>query len=854
MFLPKFDLPQVIRDFNHRKEKNIKTDASFGCPFLKKSLLADCTEMIDAINDAADLFYFSDEETALLQQRGTKIKTWRATAKSSNDSIRKVFDRFKQAYELPPELASKKALYDWRKQHHIAFSNTENWINLTHELMPLTEFHQLKADWKGSEIFALHSSRCLSVIATKLLPNLIEHHKLALKDLKWNYFSMPSTVYIAYRKYLKSFLEQAKQLQQKLADAMCDRLQVFVESKLTHADVVVHIADKLKIEHPLTTEKLTSNQFLQFSHFIQKHGKADTKNRWEKLSCFNPSSIFPLQAIGSKEVKNIVPTLLADSIPNKPRRPAWLFKGSNLRYEFCEKHALDFVALQQLPNVAQLEVDAKNIQSVTTALNAIQTKQQLANKLLEEIKNPPYSNLSRWHWRTHNYLKQYQGLLYDYHRKTVAAQLLVAEKLAEAILQNGDKSVLKMPYDASRVLSDLLQSLQSSTESSNDLIFKKRLQQLQAKCHEPLALKRVAHLVKKAAEGQVINEEDLFYVKTVLDNSETAKSSSWQQFTQQLSRNLLQILLNELKRNPEAITKQERQLEHYSKIRQACNILQLLAPKYDAHSISKPLTKYFLYYLNAILRCGNESKAFAKNESLLVLFESVIDLFPKAHEIFIGNHSIAECLGKFKNLRAQKDWIEIQAEAESLAFTLGEKLLTKRVDNACNMLDEQIKDLISQKMKPGANSPLTGALLFQVRDQLTKRNKQRVDSEIIDSLKTHEQVMLGMKQSHDEMETRDFIPALIEFSSQAQQLQKVVHDDKISYADKFEQVFAFQESFDKALSRFKQTHSVSEEFDLGKKSTLLFFKPYTALSAPTAENNNTSNNSANLNLTLHNGR
>lgn len=833
MFLPKFDSPQIIKDFNQRKEKNIKPNENFGCPYLEASMLTDCNKMIDAINDSADLFYFSDEEAELLKQRGVKVKTWRSTVKNSPDSIRQIFNGFKQAYELPPELASRRELYDWRKQRHIAFSNTENWINLTHELIPLTEFHQLKADWKRSEIFALHSSKCLSVIATKWLPSLIEHHKLALKDLKWHYFSMPSTVYIAYRKYLKSFLEQAEQLQQKLAAAMCDRLQVFVESKLTHADVVVHVAGKLKIEYPPTTQKLTAQQFAQFSHYIQKHGNTDTKNRWDKLSCFNSSSALPLQTVGNKEVKTIVPKLLAEYIPEKPNKPAWLFKGANLRYELCEKHALDFVVLHQLPNVTQLEVDANNIKSVTTALNALQTKQQLANKLLEEIKNPPYSNLSRWHWRTHNYLKQYQALLYYYHRKTVSAQLLVAEKLAAAILQDSDTSVLKMPYDASKVLSDLLQSLQSSTESSNDLIFKKRLQQLQAKCHEPLALNRVAHLVKKATQGQVISEEDLYYVKTVLDNSDTTKNLSWQQFTHQSSRNLLQILLNELKRNPEAITKQERQLEHYSKIRQACNILQLLAPKYDAHSISKPLTKYFLYYLNAILRCSNESKAFAKHESLLVLFESVIDLFPKAHEVFIGNLSVAECLGNFKNLRRQKDWIEIQAEAESLAFTLGEKLLIKRVDKACNILDEQIKDLITQRMKPSANSPLTGALLFQVRDQLTKRNKQRVDSEIIDSLKTHEQVMLGMKQSHDEMETRDFIPALIEFSSQAQQLQQIVHNDKVTYAEKFEKVFAFQELFDKALSKFKQTHSVSEEFGQNKKSTSLFFKSYTALAVST---------------------
>lgn len=849
MFLPKFDLPQIIKDFNRRKEKIIKANENFGCPYLEASMLTDCNKMIDAINDSANLFYFSDEEAELLKQRGVKVKTWRSTVKNSPDSIRQIFNGFKQAYELSPELATKKNLYDWRKQHHVAFSNTENWINLTRELLPLTEFRQLKADWKQSESFALHSSKYLSVIATKWLPSLIEHHKLALKDLKWRYFSMPSTVYIAYRKYLKSFLEQAERLQQKLAVAMCDRLQVFVESKLTHADVVVHVADKLKIEHPAAIEKLTSQQFVQFSHYIQKHGNSDTKNRWDKLNCFSPSSTFPLQTVESKEIKNIFPKLLADSIPDKPKKPAWLFKGVNLRYELCEKHALDFVALQQLPNVAQLEVDAKNIQSVTTVLSALQTNQQVANQLSEEIKNPPYSNLSRWHWRTHDFLKKYQGILYDYHHKTVAAQLLVAEKLAAAILQDSDTSVLKMPYDTSRVLSDLLQNLQSSTESSNDLVFKKRLQQLQAKCYEPLALNRVAHFIRKAAEGQVISEEDLYYIKTVLDNSATAKNPSWQQFTHQSSRNLLQILLNELRCNPEAITKQERQLDHYSKIRQACNILQLLAPKYDAHTISKPLTKYFLYYLNAILRCGNESKDFAKHESVLVLFESVIDLFPKAHEIFIGNLSVAECLGNLKNLRRQKDWIEIQAEAESLAFTLGEKLLIKRVDKACNILDEQIKDLITQRMKPGANSPLTGALLFQVRDQLTKRNKQRVDSEIIDSLKTHEQVMLGMKQSHNEMETRDFIPALIEFSSQAQQLQKVVHDDKVSYTDKFEQVFAFQETFDKALSKFKQTQSVPDEFGLSKKSTPLFFKPYTALSAPAPENNN-----ANSILSLHNGR
>jgi hypothetical protein len=314
--LPQLDFAQLIQDYNRNHHKAINATEDFGCPYFKKKLLDLSQKLIAGINNSADGFTFSEEENQHLVQRRSDLMRWRATAPTSVEPLRQIYQRFKSAYVLPASIVEKTQLNQWKKEHYDAFQNTDE----------IKALHNQK--------LSLHSHECICEIALNLLPQLTAHYKQARQDIKWYYFFTPKPIYTAYKNYVEGFLTQAKALKHALAASMFDRLKVWDESGGKHADIMVHLADQLGMAHP-PSRKLTAHEFSLFHHYIQQQGSPALKKRLGELSWFR-SSVLPLKTVKCQQAILWVPSAIEKDCPSRIRKPNWFFKGANLRYLFCE--------------------------------------------------------------------------------------------------------------------------------------------------------------------------------------------------------------------------------------------------------------------------------------------------------------------------------------------------------------------------------------------------------------------------------------------------------------------------------------------------------------------------------------
>ena len=164
-----------------------------------------------------------------------------------------------------------------------------------------------------------------------------------------------------YQNYLKALNEQITREKQVLAEAMLIRCQIALHNRDLHChDVEQDLRARLiSLKILIGTQPIIGNEkrdrlpLAQFHTYMMRWGSQALREECQKLFSLNNETGVKVNLVSVLQDKGsvLVPEHLARAVPRSARRPLWLFRGWNKRYELFQNTdavMLDLIAAQQL--------------------------------------------------------------------------------------------------------------------------------------------------------------------------------------------------------------------------------------------------------------------------------------------------------------------------------------------------------------------------------------------------------------------------------------------------------------------------------------------------------------------------
>jgi len=278
------------------------------------------------------------------------------------------------------ELAEQRKTntYYWYKEWQKALQQDAFWqkcalsTKIANDAAKLTELKHLQQAWQRHGQFA-HFTAPVLLYAAELLADI----ELSLKAAFLEFQQQSEQLPVMHRQQYQTYFEEAFKYiaieKQALTQSMFARLQLMWQNlQFNQDDVVVDIIQKLKalgalkpttsLDKQRPASEFQAKTIKAFHAYINVKGSAELKTQLNNLLTIAHQ---PTILIMGKQTPNhylLLPQTLAKYVPNSPKKPAWLFKGHQWRYEFfVNKTAL----LLKLSRLAQLQIPFKNRQSLS---------------------------------------------------------------------------------------------------------------------------------------------------------------------------------------------------------------------------------------------------------------------------------------------------------------------------------------------------------------------------------------------------------------------------------------------------------------------------------------------------------
>ncbi len=768
--LPIFNLKAEIENYNNINNTHYKSTENFGFVFFKAKLLKDVQGTIGYINQGVDAGFFTEEEKnylALRQQLAEDTK-----AHCEGKSIEKPKTMIADPV-LEERIQAKEYYLTWLKYQHEQLTSKENWeqwINSAVESPVVTGLSQLKKQWEAQQAFAYHTNAAL-LEASELLALLIKHYQVAVLSLPGfkNRLRVPSPIYNAYSTYLNEFLQYALEAQKQCAEAMLARLKAWDKKQLNTIAPVVSTLEKggAKITHaylplPLYTDVLTHQQINAYHHYIVRQGDEETQQRLHKLSWLKPSAAFPTVERTTAKQFQLIPESLASAVPNKKRKPAWLYKGANLRHDFFNDKTALLATFKQSPNISNFHITLEQPLQWKSRLAEVRIQAMQVNEALAELTDKKYSSLSFFQRQTKQFLSNWQGLLLQHRHRQVENKIVLAEKLSAALKAHYENSMNAAVYawQACEQLRDLVTEIQADIiEYQVDRELTTRLERLQDQHCAMLSLNRVFQAFQSLAAGDKIDVSEFSYLHGYMDMLKVRDNQQYDALLQLCLAQRLEIYMH-LRESLKHFFKSPAPKQAYQHILCLNLMTKHWGEAEDKVAISSKLKKFFLRYLEVTLQAIADHKNVAHNEHL-ILAETMLQAM--GQEVEHAGETLAQHVVAIQALKQNP--LALKCRCLALALPLSETFLKARWESDARQLDENIQTFIFSAPTLGYE-PSHVRMLMQIRDRAVQENKPLEELQ----LKKAEQVMVGLTG-----EETGIIKPLISASIQAHQTARQIN-------------------------------------------------------------------------------
>lgn len=228
------------------------------------------------------------------------------------------------------------------------------------------KFHYLKKQWLPHAKWAHYTTDGL-LLAADLLAEFDYHYHAACVEFNSKQNRLPEKFRKEYGDYLTQWGQQLSAEKHSLQAAMLYRFEQAVNClPLLNDDVIaplVAILDSMQVKLPASlslvtiAKSISSTAFCQLYQYLHQQQDVVIKKALNNTKVLNPQSALPLALVHTSKQVFIVPQALADLIPIKPKKPTWLFKGHQLRYNYFQ-HKADL--LIQLTGLENMELTVTN--------------------------------------------------------------------------------------------------------------------------------------------------------------------------------------------------------------------------------------------------------------------------------------------------------------------------------------------------------------------------------------------------------------------------------------------------------------------------------------------------------------
>lgn len=728
MFLPTFDLKELIKQENEKSGSQHELDENFGFHYFDKELIALLNNQIDLINSNEFMYVFSSEEGTFQKYANKNFSTaknnlptiitkGRSSSKKPSIFTNQIPNTENEIERLNQSIAKKYAWLHWAKTQVVILNKQSTWV----EHKDFTDIESLKNWWDSQVALAHWTDTAIYKMASKTLPWLVKQHKKALKLLISNNHNIPPFIYNEYLNYIKKFLASCKQLEKMLANSMLARLQAldYPNNKHGFTSPIVLISKQLKIPGTIKKQpfQVKEKEINYFHHYIEQNGSSSAKKDLHKISWFKKQDSFPTTTLNSARYGTLlVPAEVIDFVPSEEKWPNWLFSGHNFRHAFFKDHIFLIATLKKQSSMLPF-IDYQDEKSYQPLIKQLATIEEMLNASLDKAHRAQ-KKLSWYSFPTKTFLKKWQTTINSQKVKIIEKKLYIAEQLAKGLdVQNSDTSTVKnLSWQACKDLFDLSCVLQAEVNNEKlNASLRARIRNIKNASARLETVSKFVELISKLAKGTIISQAEKDYLASYIERTSQKDNSFIQQARSICKAQIESILENcreELKKDPFTFRSNAELESHQRKIVCYLCIAKRIGSEEELHTIQEQAQKYFLRYLQNIL-----TKQSLDYENANITAQAVLGGIGELAKW--GDQPLINHINELQTLKAQPLLFNIKCKG--LIIAMGNKFLEKRFNKELNRFDMSLFQTL--KKEPFNYDDLTIQEIVKIRDEIINTDK-----------------------------------------------------------------------------------------------------------------------------------
>jgi hypothetical protein len=787
MLLTEFNLAKHIKEYNRINDTNHLERTHFGFELFSLAHIQNINDSIKSINEGYDLYLLSDDDLSRCELKQNQLKNHielinQATIGKlalikdtinylkSNDVIN-LNERLNCIKRWHLWLAAQaKIEYDEKiAKQHIFTSNTEI----------------CDEEIKAKLIIARFNDTAVYKLAKETLPYLFEYIKRARKKLLIGKHSIPQDIGDKYFKYLTDFEKSLKYLQSYFCNSMLERLKAFDESKGRYSNPLYLKASKTNpaLSYPAQPYRMSSNEFVFFHEYIEKHGNFEAKKQLSKCSWFVDCSSLTTTIVKTQDNGNIItPVRLAHYIPLKKRWPNWLFGDINLRQDLFKQNALLFASLKFHVNKPEYFIAIYDPKLCLAPIEEIKLQEKLIEESILKLESPPFNNISWYSFGTKNLCHEWKSTLQDQKVKLIENKFALAERLISC-LKSQIVNPIQVPWETYKVLLNLSTELEQLIKQNNvHRALQDKMYSINTTLSQYASLTKFLESVNKLAKGELPAGDQLDFLHRYFDGRSSVEPNFLESFKQYCEPEINAIknqLYLELKTDPFSHRSKD-DLEKQSKLVVSYySLLSKTKVNLDDKYITQRIKKLFL-------RCLQDMLSQNHNQCPIAFKECKALIKQLGKNVKYLDKDLSEHIESLEKQKSESP-ILFYINCKSIFISLGNALIKQRFNKEMTQLDHEIISVLDKK---GLSAEVITSLL-KIRDKLIK-------GDFLETLTPSDKKVLEIYSAQNTSNLLD----LLNLSAKAHHV-KASLDSDISSAKKPQIIKTLSQSISQFLSRSK---------------------------------------------------
>jgi hypothetical protein len=823
-----FDYGAVIDLHNSENSRKFSSHEIFGVQSLSSSFLARLNMGANIINNASNLFLFTQEEDDCIKKRRDILEKWQNLLLGEGYYHRVPLSEGTK--QIMTQIAVKQNRVEWEKRQKVILDDPLTWQISAGDS---NNASKIQKEWETLSCTSTWNNQQLRHIAFEVLPLMLSLQRQAIIEIKKKQRKIPQKIYASYYQHLMGMEEKLGDLKKQIANAMYFRLKHFDKQSKVPSTVnyfvkkLVRKGYKIKEDIPAKVlsainadDPLTDKIFHDFHWYIEHYGQPYlVNNKLHTLQWFKENKVFPTVKLPTKQGVVLVPEGFRDIAPTTLWKPAWLFKGHNFRFNFFRK---------KLFFLATINKDLSHKIEINNADNSLKEMQLLNEKeaqiLAEAEKMAPFNGLFNKIFRrkTSAFLQEWGRVLGKLHANIWEDKLNLVENLTDEISMKYQNQLDSFPWEKVRILQNNVDNLLIGIKKNSYIspALQERFDKLKNNAIQVLSANKSIGILHRCKNIQDMTDSELSYL---LDYARSVNLD----LTQDRSTSFLNLCQNEVhlavinlkqmingfidsgKKIESSILNKKNFIKYYS-------IINHFGSSETKVFLDKIVLKIFVFFLQEIIRNKFDKKLIEEFE---IFFQAV------GQRVSANGVTIKDCIEELKESRIKYGYDNIYPiKCKTRIGQFANLLFKNRFEKEFNILERRVQSLLNEYDEGRVST------FLRIRQKLID-NKVATVEPIVNDLQPYEKSLIGI-----ECEEYAPIRGILEISAKAHLVKNKLENNLLPYGEKIKHVNNLGMSL---IRTFKNNPKVSEKnacilTNSGKRN--LFSKQY--ISEEVFEENN----------------